>query len=84
MRMITITSKFIWMIGQATSKDQLRDISYRAFCHPALSGKDYNLITAMCVYRTNYLAGKDDTELEMCRQSLKLTKKQIKTITEGA
>ena len=75
---------FIAMIAKAMTKDQLQDISYRAFCHPALSGKDYNLITAMCVYRTNYLAGKDDTELEMCRQSLKLTKKQAKTITKGA
>lgn len=75
---------FIAMIARAMSEKELRDISYRAFCHPALSGKDYNLITALCVYRTNYLAGKDDTELEMCRQSLKLTKKQVKTITKGA
>lgn len=75
---------FIAMIAKAMSEKELRDISYRAFCHPELSGKDYNLITAMCVYRTNYLAGKDDTELEMCRQSLKLTKKQVKTITKGA
>lgn len=74
---------FIAMIPQAMTEQELRDISYRAFCHPAISGKDYNLITAMCVYRTNYLAGKDDTELEMCRQSLKLTKKQVKTITKG-
>ena len=75
---------FIAMIPKAMSEKELRDISYRAFCHPALSRKDYNLIIAMCVYRTNYLAGKDDTELEMCRQSLKLTKKQVKTITKGA
>lgn len=74
---------FIAMIPQAMTEQELRDISYRAFCHPAISGKDYNLITAMCVYRTNWLAGKDDTELEMCRQSLKLTKKQVKTITKG-
>lgn len=74
---------FIAMIARAMSEKELRDISYRAFCHPALSGKDYNLITAMCVYRTNYLAGNDDTELEMCRQSLRLTKKQTETITKG-
>lgn len=74
---------FIAMITKAMSEKELRDISYHAFCHPALSGKDYNLITAMCVYRTNYLAGKDDTQLEMCRQMLKLTKKQVKTITKG-
>ena len=76
--------KFIAMIPQATSEKELREISYRAFCHPAISGRDYNLITAMCVYRTNWLAGKDDTELEMCRESLKLTKKQVETITKGA
>lgn len=81
--MITITNKFIWMIGQATSKDQLRDISYRAFLHPALSRKDDNLITALCVYRENYLAGKSDDELKECKKALKLTKKQIETITKG-
>ena len=75
--------KFIAMIPQAMSEKELREISYRAFCHPAISGKDYNLITAMCVYRTNWLAGKDDTELEMCRESLRLTKKQVKIITKG-
>jgi hypothetical protein len=75
---------FIAMIARAMSKTELRDISYRAFCHPALSRKDNNLIIALCVYRENYLAGEDDIELEMCRQSLKLTKKQVKTITKGA
>ena len=79
--MITITSKFIWMIGQAKSKDELRDISYRAFLHPALSRKDDNLITALCVYRENYLAGKDDKELKECKRALKLTQKQIDMIT---
>lgn len=81
---MNITEQFIAMIPKAMTEQQLRDISYRAFCHPAVSGKDYSLITALCVYRTNYLAGKDDTELEMCRVSLKLTKKQVKNITKGA
>ena len=75
--------KFIAMIPQAMTEQELRDISYHAFCHPAISGKDYDLITAMCVYRTNWLAGKSDIELDWCRKSLKLTKKQVETITKG-
>lgn len=78
-----IKNTFIAMITKAMTKDQLRDISYRAFLHPALTGKDDNLITALCVYRENYLDGKSDDELKECKKALKLTKKQIETITKG-
>ena len=74
-------NQFISMIAKAMTKDQLRDISYRAFLHPALSRKDDNLITALCAYRENYLAGKDDKELKECKRALKLTQKQIDMIT---
>lgn len=78
-----MVNQFISMIAKAMTKDQLRDISYRAFLHPALTRKDDNLITALCVYRENYLAGKSDDELKECKKALKLTKKQIETITKG-
>lgn len=78
-----MVNQFISMIAKAMTKEQLRDISYRAFLHPALTRKDDNLITALCVYRENYLAGKSDDELKECKKALKLTKKQIETITKG-
>lgn len=79
-----MVNRFISMIAKAMTKDQLRDISFRAFLHPALTRKEENLITALCVYRENYLAGKSDDELKECKKALELTKKQVETITKGA
>lgn len=69
---------FLLQIKLAGNKDSLRDIQYRASRHPAISAKQLNLITNLCVYKSSYIDGKDD--LAQGAKILKIPQKYIKMI----
>ena len=72
--------KYLQEIKTAKSKDELRAITYRAFCDTSITGKQDDILTACSVWKENQIKGADKAQLENCVQVLKIPKKYINLI----
>ena len=72
--------KYLNEIKTAKSKDELRAITYRAFCDTYITGKQDDILTACSVWKENQIKGADKAQLENCVQVLKIPKKYINLI----
>lgn len=72
--------KYLQEIKTAKSKDDLRDIAYRAFCDKTITGKQDDILTACSVWKENQIKGADKAQLDQCVQVLKIPKKYINLI----
>lgn len=72
--------KYLQEIKTAKSKDELRAITYRAFCDNTITGKQDDILTACSVWKENQIKGADKAQLDNCVQVLKIPKKYINLI----
>lgn len=72
--------KYLQEIKTAKSKDELRAITYRAFCDTSITGKQDDILTACSVWKENQIKGADKAQLDQCVQVLKIPKKYINLI----
>lgn len=71
--------KYLQQIKTAKSKDELHQITYNAIKDPHITPKQYNKITALCVWKNLELQGAMSI-LADCAKNLKLTKKDTDKI----
>ena len=72
--------KYLQEIKNAKSKDDLRQITYRAFCDNAITGKQHDILTACSVWKENQIKGAKSEQLDNCVKVLKIPKKYINLI----
>ena len=72
--------KYLQELKTAKSKDELRSITYRAFCDTSITGKQDDILTACSVWKENQIKGADKAQLDQCVQVLKIPKKYINLI----
>lgn len=71
--------KYLQEIKTAKNKDELRDITYKAIKDPRITPKQYDKLTALCVWKNLELQGAIAI-LADCAKNLKLAKKETDKI----
>lgn len=73
-------NKYIELIKNAKSKEELRQISYDFFINTDIKITDNNLIDKLCIYKECLLDNASKEELKQCIKVLKLPTKLIKQL----
>lgn len=73
-------NKYIELIKNAKSKEELRQISYDFFIKTDIKITDNNLIDKLCIYKECLLDNASKEELKQCIKVLKLPTKLIKQL----
>lgn len=73
-------NKYIELIKNAKSKEELRQISYDFFISTDIKITDNNLIDKLCIYKECLLDNASKEELKQCIKVLKLPTKLIKQL----
>lgn len=73
-------NKYIELIKNAKSKEELSQISYDFFIKTDIKITDNNLIDKLCIYKECLLDNASKEELKQCIKVLKLPTKLIKQL----